>query len=387
MFSKIRRVFGRIGSFIKKHPIAALVIFLIIITAGSVAAYETMHYTSSPKFCKLCHPKEGTGPDTEYYTWTKSIHSFYGIECIDCHSKRPGLTGYIKTKVQDGLADLVMAFAISKEHKIENLSRYIGDTEASAKLVPVEICLHCHSDKINKEHRKKYFMTFFGLAMRELDTVEYANYRDLYDMPDLLKDKVTNGVEPNHAVHINLEVPCVKCHGSPTHSGEFHTKSNKLICFTCHDEMRAGGHNPADNDDCVRCHEMQANLQEGTVAEKYGVTGERWYMADIGCESCHPDPFVRLTKEHCANCHDDDYPDIMEAFQQNYEVAFEAANSFYKEILAELPRITPEKRSIIVDYRKLLNIAERDGSRSVHNPDYMSAIFDRLSELEQEYRE
>ncbi len=385
MFSKIKGLFKWIGNFIKKHPVASVVILLAVVVVATFATYEAMHLTSNPKFCKLCHDKDGTGPLAEYATWSKNVHAYNEVECLDCHSIQPGAVGYVRAKVEDGLYDLVMEFITSKEHKLEKLSEYPGNPEASAKLVRASICMHCHTDEVNRDNRDKHFMTFAGVAMRKLDTVKNPEFREIYGMADLLEEPVSSGVEPNHAIHINLEVPCAKCHDSAAHSGDFIAKPSMQTCWTCHDEMRAGGANPAENDDCMKCHVNQAGIQEGTVAQKYGVEGERWVMMDLGCESCHPDPFVRPTKESCIDCHDEGYADIMVSFQEAYDEMRADASAFYMGNLEKRSGMTPEKRAIFNEYEKLFDLVDRDGSRSIHNPDYVTNIFGRMDELKAEF--
>ncbi|MDR0454342.1 MAG: NapC/NirT family cytochrome c [Deferribacteraceae bacterium] len=385
MLSKIRNFFNRVSDFIKVHPVISLFLLVIFIIVIAFLTYEVMHLTSKPKFCKFCHPNEGVGINAEYDSWSKSMHAAYGVECLDCHSKRPGFVGYVKAKASDGLYDLVMEFAESKEHKLEKLSKFADDPDERAKLVSPGICLHCHSDKVNKDIRKDYFMTFLGISLRKLDTVKNPEFREMYGMPDLLKDAVTAGVEPNHAVHINLEVSCAECHESPSHSGKIHTQSDMRICFDCHEKMRAGGHNPPDEDDCVKCHVTQADLQEGAAAKYYGLESERWYMTDIGCVSCHEDPFVKPTKESCVSCHDDSYADMMVSFQEQFDEMYKESSEFYKKKLTEHTKMTPEKRAIFNDYKKLFKIVDRDKSRSIHNPDYVSDIFERMAELRERF--
>lgn len=384
MFGKLKRCCSAIGGFIKRHPLMSVIILVAVLVALTLVSYEVMHLTSKPEFCKKCHPKEGTGPLAEYDTWSKNIHAANGVECLDCHSIQPGAVGYIRAKM-GGLYDLAMEIALSDEKKLEMLSKYEGDYEHSAKLVPWNVCLHCHSTEINEKNREKHFMTFMGVAMRQLDKVKNPEFLNSRGMNDILADNNLAGVNAKHSVHIYQKIECARCHEKVAHSGEFRSPLKMQTCFTCHDEMRATGATPPENDSCETCHAGQVGIQDGNVAQAYVEDGSRWYMRDLGCSSCHEDPFVRPTKAVCMNCHDDTYQDLMVTFQDDYNTMFEEANKFYMDNLPNESKMSEDQRKAFNTYKVLFSIVTKDGSKGVHNPDYITQIFDKLTAIRDEF--
>jgi nitrate/TMAO reductase-like tetraheme cytochrome c subunit len=68
---------------------ATLVLVVVVIGIGAVAAWGVVTYTGSPDFCASCHVME-----TRHISWLRSGHAGRAT-CIECHSD-PGLWGEMK---------------------------------------------------------------------------------------------------------------------------------------------------------------------------------------------------------------------------------------------------------------------------------------------------
>lgn len=384
----LKRLLSRIGSFVKRRPIVSIVIVVAIAVVGLAVTYETMHMTSAPKFCKLCHPLEGTGALAEYHTWEANIHAANGIECLDCHSKQPGAWGYMLAKM-GGLYDVGAEIVLSKERKLELLSRFDGNPEESAKLVKSNICMHCHTDSVNKENREKHWMSFAGVKMRTLDGVINPAFREMYGTPDILQSAVRFGVEPNHAMHINEQnLACADCHTTVSHSGDFRSPVKMETCFTCHDQKRADANlTPVANEDCMTCHVTQVAMQDATAFKEYGVEGTTWSMKDMGCDSCHVDPFVAPTKESCLNCHEEGYDDLLAVFQASFTEQFDIAWDFYIKNISARKTMPEAQRKAFNEYEVMISTLQADGSKGFHNSEYADEVFAHLSDLRDQFIE
>lgn len=375
-----RLFFAWLWGWIKGNPFKTVVILAAVAVFGLFAAYEVMHLTSQPGFCRLCHAKEGAGPQTEFDTWTKGVHALNGVECLDCHSKQPGAWGYFRAKL-GGMYDLGAQAILSEERKNELLGAYEGNPLKKAKLVPSTVCMHCHSDEVYQENIDKHWMTFGGVAMRELDSLTNPEFRTARNMIDIMNDPVKAGVEPNHGMHIALDISCAQCHVSASHSGQFIGNTSMQYCFDCHDQQRSEGNSPVENDDCASCHVTQENLQAGTVAAEFGIEGAEWYMKDLTCSGCHADAFDIPTKESCVDCHEDGYDTMMVDWQTSFDKQKAVALAFIKENIPNQEFMTPMKLEIFHQYRVLYDIVEKDGSRGVHNPDYVMEILDNMDNM------
>ncbi|GAB7140114.1 hypothetical protein RsTz2092_00620 [Deferribacterales bacterium RsTz2092] len=404
LWSKVKALFfwalKLVWAFVKSHPLWTLLIVCVCAVFYAVLLYEALHLTSMPTFCKLCHPQQETGPFSEYHTWSKNVHSLNNVECLDCHSSQPGALGYMGAKM-GGLYDLAMHVYLNKDEKLERLQH----AELNRDLTKAIVCMHCHSDSANEDNRKDIFMTFGGVAMRELDAVVNPSFRQQYNLIDIENSPVRAGVEPNHAMHIAQGVNCATCHVKVAHSGEYKAKLNMQTCFTCHDEKRdKDGAEPVANDDCERCHVNQVALQEGVIGDKEladktiewkskhvktkagrDSPSARWYMRDLGCQSCHADPFEHPKKEDCNSCHSEGYGDMMTDWQADFDERSDKAIKFLRDNMPSRKRMNAEKLAILAKYETTFDLILKDGSRGVHNPDYVSAVFDKLDKLQKDF--
>jgi len=372
-------LFGKIREFIKKDPVVFVLVIIFLVVGFTFANIEILHITSESKFCGSCHPEEKFGPLGEYYTWSKNIHSTADVECIDCHGK-PGFVGYMEAKI-GGLKDLYGEFFKSYEHKVEILTKGATDKKYAAELLPNETCLHCHSDSVNAENRKNNLMSV-GVNFRKIDNVVNPRFRESFGKPDILAEKVSVGVEPNHAKHI-LEVGlnCVDCHLGVAHGGELHNLPKMETCFTCHYTERAKNKNISapKNEECEKCHTMQKGIQQGTYVE--GVEETPWYMADLNCSDCHSDAFSRPNSDKCVSCHDESYASVMFDIQRNYLEKLANVQKVRDNLFAERLEMPEGKRKLFNEANRLVRLLEIDGSKGVHNPEYFDIIFEKAHEL------
>lgn len=373
------KLFAKLGDFIKKDPVVFVLAIIVLVVGFTFANIEVLHITSESKFCGSCHPEEKVGPLGEYHTWAKNIHSTAEIECIDCHGK-PGFVGYMKAKI-GGLKDLYGEFFKSYEHKIEILTKGATDKEYAAKLVPNETCLHCHSDQVNAFNRKNYVMSV-GVDFRKIDNVVNPRFRESFGKPDILTEKVSVGVDPNHKKHIEeVGLNCVDCHLGVAHGGEFHNLPKMETCFTCHYNERSKNRNISapENNECEKCHTMQKSIQQGVYVK--GIEETKWYMADLSCSDCHNDPFSRPNSDKCVSCHDESYASILFDTQKAYLEKLSEVQKVRDKLFVERLEMPEGKRKLFNEANRLVRILEMDGSKGVHNPEYFDMIFEKAHEL------
>lgn len=288
-FKKLIVAVFKVLDFAVKRPLLSLIVLVVGLAVFAFANYEIIHYSSSPGFCRMCHPGTTTGPLSEVHTWEKNIHAKAEVSCLDCHGK-PGALGYLVAKM-GGLVDLYGEIFKSKEHKMEILKEAHEDPKYAAKLVPNETCLFCHSDASNKKTRAETFMSI-GVHFRMLDGVVNPEFRKSKGLTDIIEEgvKPATDVEPKHKSHIAAGITCVDCHLGVAHSGEFQTKTKMKTCFKCHDKLRPGKM-PA-NENCSACHRKMDRVAptepisfgSGDSAVKFD---HMKHLKNVQCSDCH----------------------------------------------------------------------------------------------------
>lgn len=295
-----------IASFIQKRPFLTLLIILGFFIGIIYLNIEVLHFTSEPKFCAKCHPKEGTGPLSEVYTWGKNIHSLNGVACLDCHA-RPGFFYYMRAKIK-GLSDLYNFAFKGQQHMIEVLHKAFNDPVYASKVVSMESCLFCHTDYYNHKFRKERIMTLAGITFRTLDRVKNPEFRRSKNMIDILTEEVrrNSDIDPKHASHTIAGINCVFCHRRVAHGGELinlasqNVFDGERVCSSCHmtnkeqihmkDIILSKAGNPAkfSHDfhvqmfECSTCHPSLFKMKAG----KNNITFDS-HSKDIYCFACH----------------------------------------------------------------------------------------------------
>jgi len=294
MWQRIKRIEEKARTFVTNNPKITVLIILGLIAMFTFASIEVLHFTSESSFCDNCHPKKGTGPLTEVYTWKMTAHAAAGVECLDCHGE-PGIIGYFKAKM-GGLNDVYGEFLKSPEHKLEILKK-AADPKYAAELVPNTTCLFCHSDRINAKIRSERVMSL-GVHFRTIDGVVNPQFREKHNLPHMLTDDVpaNANIDPKHDRHIEKGVNCVDCHLGVAHGGQPKNKTKMKTCFDCHDNKRKFQMNPPQNDNCTACHKKNEGMvPKAPVVFGSGESAVKFehevHVAMHGCSECHPSLF------------------------------------------------------------------------------------------------
>jgi len=373
MWSKLR-------SFVVARPLMFIGLVVLGLGLFTFLNIEALHYSSEPKFCANCHPAEKNGPLGEHFTWSKSSHATAGITCLDCHGA-PGVLGYMKAKM-GGLKDLYGEIFLSSEHKLHILTQGASDPAYAAKLVPNETCLHCHSDAVNAGNRQNRLMSV-GVSFRVLDGVKNPDFRKAYGLPDIFEGTLRSATDPNHKKHVwDLGLSCVDCHLGIAHAGQLRNRSSMDICFTCHDAKRQEKKklSPPDNNDCQACHSLQKAVQNGTLLA--GEEPQPWYMAAISCGDCHSDPMTPPTPATCDGCHPgQSYGGMIADTQSGYVEKLVPLKHLRDELFQKRGSFDAAKTAGFNEFRQLVDALEKDGSRGVHNPEHIEAVFAKAEML------
>lgn len=386
----MKKLCGKIGDCARKRPSLFIVGLIAIVCILFFGSLEVLHATSKSTFCGMCHKDAPSGPGGEFYTWEKNVHSFVDVGCIDCHGE-PGLVGYMKAKAGDGLKDLFAQIFFSKEHKMNVLTKGSIDIDYAAKIVPNETCLFCHSDQSNKEIRSDTVMSIFGIKMRNIDKVVNPEFRELNGLPDIFTGKI-EGVDPNHTKHVKeLGLSCANCHMGVAHGNEFNNLSKMETCFSCHDQERpkltAETKMPA-NEDCVACHKLPMEEQEGKFLESKGIPETPWIMPSItgACESCHVDASTLPTAETCVGCHDESYKEIYSSFRDDFQAQKDKITPLWMDLYKNVEKMSEAQRMKFNEMNYFMTLINLDKSKGIHNADLMNQVFEKANAIGEELK-
>jgi hypothetical protein len=225
---------------------------LVALVGAGTLGIGTVEMTGQPGFCNSCHVMH-----PYYDSWKKSSHA--GVNCLDCHL-RPGLTGYVKGKI-NGLAQAIDC-AVGR----------IG-TKPNATVLDVS-CLRseCHSvEKLSAEPV-------------ELCGVRFTHEKHL--------NKVVDGVK----------IKCATCHSH--FEGDEHFTVNEDACFSCHFLGGDTGNGRVVHTDCQSCHKVPEQvIRRGFVK----IDHREFVSYQASCEgSCHKRQVVqpsRVEETVCLDCH------------------------------------------------------------------------------------
>ena len=178
------------------------------------------------------------------------------------------------------------------------------------------------------------------------------------------------GMSFPHKTHVvGGKMECRLCHSNARRHGEL--TSTKQSCAACHHRESAK--------ECGACHVIQKALYKGGVFSGWDVPQDIMAEAGAECDSCHEHKDGRISRSDaggCVNCHEDNYKEIFIEWQSTYQ----GLRDKLEAALAEKKRdaLNPDGRSRLTEIEKSVQQIDQDGSRSIHNSQF---IHDTLTKL------
>ncbi|MCH7732423.1 MAG: cytochrome c3 family protein [Candidatus Marinimicrobia bacterium] len=266
------------------------------------------------------------------------------------------------------------------------------------EVVEKEIASEGISDEV-----RRYALTFLEDASFNFQLVKQGNivhnvaYSDelLFSAHDYLGKalKAINSTTsiPDISVYSKL-VPseCKNCHYGQeeidvqvfgvSFSHNIHIVKNRLLCSKCHSNMRKHGelvisrkeclscHHTQEELHCVKCHELQAQIFDGSVGFATEILPDVMYEEGVECFSCHEgieEPIEKAKKEKCSECHDPEYEELFMEWQSETTVSIEKISNQLDYF--ETIKISQKNKLKIDKIMRGLHRIEKDGSKGVHN--------------------
>lgn len=288
--------------------------------------------------------------------------------CLDCHSK-----DIEKIKDYDHSGILKDRTPCSNCHKPDH----------EREVVKQERCNLCH--RLETKEKEKYTTSKLHKIHTFDHTVDCAmchtgithsfkpafseNCLDCHkEIKTLKTTKFRNRSFP-HLLHTSEAVAkCEYCHSKKK---ETHGKLliSEASCRTCHHTQKSI--------ECSKCHSIPNRIQNGlSIAGLKGVEGYKTNIID--CKACHkkltePSSLERI-KESCASCHEEEYKDFVTEWQTS---TMETMTKIEKKIKGAKPVKITQANELLKEAQKLLYYVKADGSKGIHNPDYIEEILDK----------
>jgi nitrate/TMAO reductase-like tetraheme cytochrome c subunit len=238
----------------------AYIIIAIVVVAVCVAGLGFIEFSSTDKFCYLCHFHESfTEP------WEASAHYKKGTHCADCHIPHDA-TGFIHAK-WNGSRDAIEVMNSDIDYDMIDIVARVPDAE----------CIKCH---------RAYLKV--NLSAGE-------------DMPFEMAIKV-DSLYFDHARHEEVTEVCLRCHTRE----KSYAAVNYMTCGSCHyglthtHQDKYDVHVPSA-DRCSVCHtgrvhvpaEYADGLDDGGLFFYNDCTAAKFIPDGVpskgeNCERCHP---------------------------------------------------------------------------------------------------
>lgn len=331
--------------------------------------------------CRACHIYH----ESEFGISGKTLAT--GESCERCHGK-----GYsrlyrqweenMKEKlslVELGLGLIGNEINIkSKSQKIsKNLTKLLNDAQYNYRLVQTGNVVHnvAYSDQLllNAYNNLQEILVTIG-ADTTLPSLELYNSvtpticQNCHYGQESAKVEVF-GIQFDHASHIKKNnLPCITCHSNQNTHGE--TIIIRDACLSCHHSQ--------EETDCVKCHQIQTHIYDGTIEISQRILPDIMYESDVECKDCHEDEDKIISKvyaQNCSNCHEGEYNDLIEKWQAQTKLKISAINtSLSNFVYYDLDKVSRQK---IDSIRYGIEKIENDKSLGIHNIELITALLDK----------
>ncbi len=314
------------------------------------ATDSTVHMSIDIATCYLCHTSNFVSAEEP-------------DRCLTCHAKN-----IEEVKEYDHTGVLESNIACSKCHKPTH-------EEVTVKQERCDLCHHAEEEKKeeysqDKLHRIHTFDHAVECVLCHSDISHSfkasfsENCMDCHETVKNLKYTRFRNRSFPHRLHTK-NTKCTYCHSvkQQTHGKVIIGESS---CRSCHHSQKKIA--------CSQCHSIPYSIQNGLSLG--GFEGVEGYKSNtIDCKACHkkvkePSSLSRI-KNACTKCHEEDYKVFVDEWQSDTKESIKKVDAILKKAK---PGKTAKAKQLIKDAQRLLYYVRADGSKGVHNPDYIEEL-------------
>ncbi|MFC1785083.1 cytochrome c3 family protein [Candidatus Neomarinimicrobiota bacterium] len=181
------------------------------------------------------------------------------------------------------------------------------------------------------------------------------------------------GVTFSHSIHIEKNhLSCSNCHSNLNRHGE--TIMKRSQCLDCHHSQEEA--------DCEKCHQMQAHIYDGTIEISEAILPDIMFESDVECKDCHEDyngVVSRAQARNCSNCHEEEYDDLVEEWQERTKTKISAVKNSLSNIdYNDINEVSRQKINLV---RYGIEKIENDKSLGVHNIELITNLLNRYQNI------
>jgi nitrate/TMAO reductase-like tetraheme cytochrome c subunit len=181
------------------------------------------------------------------------------------------------------------------------------------------------------------------------------------------------GITFSHSIHIEKNrLSCSNCHSNINRHGE--TVMKRSQCLDCHHSQ--------EETDCVKCHQIQTQIYDGTIEISDAILPDIMFESDIECEDCHKDDNGEISKAqagNCNNCHEEEYDDLIVEWQESTTIKISAIKNSLLNF--DYNDIDEESRQQIDLVLFGIEKIETDKSIGVHNIELITSLLNQYQNI------
>ncbi len=316
------------------------------------ASDSLVHMKLDIKTCYLCHTNDIISKDEP-------------DRCLVCHSEK-----IEKIKDFDHSKILKDKTPCSNCHKPAHKRKEVDQ-------VRCDLCHHSDTKEMkeytmNELHKVHTFDHTVDCDMCHTEVIHSykaafsENCLDCHKEIKTLKTTKYHGRSFPHLLHTSKYVAkCENCH-----SKKKETHGKLLIgdasCRKCHHTQK--------KIKCSKCHSIPNKIQNAlSIAGLKGVEGYKTNTID--CKACHKklteSSSLEKIKSECVSCHEEGYEEFVGEWQAS---TLKMISEIEKKIKGAKPGKNKKAKDLLDGSKKLLYYVKADGSKGIHNPDYVDEI-------------
>lgn len=336
--------------------------------------------------CKSCHIFHKQSETSEY---TGTTYRAKGESCNKCHG--------------EGFERILKDWGNYTQSKIRSINTYYGKLKTDLKRRGL---LKGSAAELMKKASFDIQTVEKGKSVHNIELSDQMLHEAYHTIVDLAKDKKSSVKIPDIGFHTkNIPTECASCHKNIADeevavwgvqfSHNNHLNKRNLQCKDCHSNKRKHGelvrkketcapchHTSETSTDCKVCHKLQDEITSGNYPGFDEIEPDIMNEAEVGCTECHGDfeEVVRPNAQICVDCHDDEeYKNEMLSWQNETTSKLKEARGLYFKLLSGKKKFDQNQAL------KLIQLAENDGSKGVHNHPFIMSVLDSAISIMQSH--
>jgi len=334
--------------------------------------------------CKGCHIFHETKGPEDMIAGSTMVSQ--GKACESCHGK--------------GFSRILKDWEISTDKKLRQMQAIYQKASREIRLTQ-----HANKNKAQAQLDEALFDMEIVKNGKAVHNISFSQQLLMTAYKKILEAlaSIKSSYKPEKITTVSAEVPtqCANCHAGIeeinttifglTFPHKKHLIEQKIDCSTCHSNVRKHGefiatkqscatcHHKDTKIDCGSCHRLQQSFYQGGITAGQEIPKDIMAEAEVECTDCHlsgEDKIFRPNKGKCLDCHDEDYADIFDEWQNFVKDQALSIESSLKKL--NKMELNTEEKNIALETEKTIQKIKLDGSSGVHNFMFSEDVLTKL---------